>query len=241
MGRYLTEQTIISLIVFLLNTRIMIPTDWLKRHAPDDVKRSFVKRPKKSLQKQLNALKRKVAKQAPENHFHYTSVQGQDVLANVGFFQVLTNPAQGDTELLRTGDEIIPQFLSVDIFFSVTTLNSELFRVGLVQDLHNNDGSAFDWTDVFTETFSLAATQNENQERFKILRDSLVTYDKNSYKFPTMRYKVPLKSKAKMTFDGGAAADLRDGHIYLFCINQVSTSANDAEINHYSKFTFMNK
>lgn len=150
---------------------------------------------------------------------------------------ILTDVAQGSTNITRDGNSILLKTLQLDgIVVKHASATQTLFRWMIVEDTQQQSDTAPTYTDIFDSASSNTPRLNvANVGRYKILKKSsniLLTADRP---IANIKYFRRFRNH-HCRFNGTSASDFQKGHLYLILISSEATNVPSPAIS--SRCTF---
>lgn len=157
----------------------------------------------------------------------------------------LTAIAQGDTDLLRTGDEVRPRRVEFNYFLQCksTSIGPDLCRVILFQYKENSAIALPTKSTIIQSTATANPLQpynNDHLPAYKILYDHTVSLDdfSNSKSIYQRRVVIPeSKLLKKITYQGGASTE-GFNNIYLYAWGATAAGTGSSQLSWYSRIHF---
>lgn len=160
----------------------------------------------------------------------------------------LTNMAQGDTNITRTGNSIaLKSFHLKGVLKRDSTVPGEIVRVMLVLDKDNAAGTIPNITDVVASSGVYSFRNMDYARRFTVLMDRTYTYQTDKPNVVIEFWKKFYMKKDKRgrpvishhcLFDGSTANNFTRNHIYLYVIGNTATGSTASDFTYSTRIRF---
>lgn len=151
---------------------------------------------------------------------------GPIIVTSAGRIDCISLIAQGLTDITRVGNSILGASLQLRKNVVVSAVDpSQTLRMILFLDKNNANGTLPLVTDVLTTADISSMSNINNNDRFVILRDSVVTVSTSGDNKNYEKFYVDL-TRLHIKFDGTAAtqASAAENHIYVLLISDVAVN-----------------
>lgn len=207
-------------------------------------------RPKRALNSRQRKQVKNIINGLAEKKFHpqlLTFRAAYDISA-----QILNDPAQGDGDLTRDGDEMRGRSLMIrgSVYWDSSANRGEGCRIVVVCFKNGNQNAtgtsiaSFQPSDIMalggTSDVLISHYREDTRDRFQVLYDRTFSCPSaNSTWYPKIFFKANIPLKNKLTqFDAGTTRITKNAiAVYVFG-EDLATNSNGAVVDWYSKYTY---
>lgn len=189
-------------------------------------------RPRRNtLSKASRLVMTKIAKKVVQNEAelkHNTGSQVNFSIPTTGQIGILSNPAQGDTQVDRTGIEINALYMNIKYHVLWDTAGTGgAMTVWLIKDMQQAADTTPVIADVLETTFFSGLPNWNNRKRFKILSKKSFYQDTSKAEVMT---EFTQKLNFKVTFNGPLNTDIQKNGIYFIAVSNEAVNVPSLRI-----------
>lgn len=177
--------------------------------------------------KRVRSIVKKELKKNSEIHYHDRTLVNTSVDYSGTSFFSLSGISQGDTDITRTGDQVIPRFLQIRGSV-VAGDGTNLVRVMVVQYKYNANDDPADIDQLLSATYKatvgypLAPYNHDYRGKaFAVLADKLFTVDTYN---PIRQFNIKLKRIAKIAYPAGGTTALKNSLYLVACSDSAAAT-----------------